>query len=145
MQISNFSTQRPTREVILVVDDEPFVLNVVSSILRKGGFEVLMAASAERAMEIGRGFAGPIHLLIADVVMPGVSGPSLADQFSDIHPETECMFMAGLPDTPEVCDKVIRRGRAFLPKPFVPQTLLNKVCEVLEHPSAKPLIMGAGA
>jgi DNA-binding NtrC family response regulator len=119
------------REVILVVDDEPFVLNIVSNILRNAGFEVLSAASADEALEIGRGYGQPIHLLLSDVIMPGLSGPSLADRFTEMHAETECMFMAGLPDTPEVCDRILRRGRAFLPKPFVPQTLVKKVHEVL--------------
>lgn len=122
-------------EVILVVDDEPFVLNVVSSILRTAGFEVLSASSAEEALAKGRAHARPIHLLLSDVIMPGLNGPALADLFTEIHPETECMFMAGLPDTPEVCDRIIQRGRPFLPKPFVPVTLLNKVREVLENPT----------
>jgi len=118
-------------EVIVVADDEPFVLSVVCSILRKAGFEVLPAASGEQALEIGRVYAKPIRLLLSDVVMPGLSGTSLADLFSEIHPETECMFMAGLPDTPEVCEKIIRRGREFLPKPFAAHTLVSRVHEVL--------------
>jgi DNA-binding NtrC family response regulator len=121
-------------ESILVVDDEAFVLKVVSSILRNAGFEVLSAASADEALAMGRAIAQPIHLLLSDVIMPGLNGPALADLFTEIHPETECMFMAGLPDTPEVCERIIRRGRPFLPKPFVPVTLLNKVREVLAQP-----------
>src|SRR5690349_11070571 len=119
------------REAILVVDDEPFVLNVVSLILRNAGFEVFTANCAETALDFGRCHREPIRLLLADVVMPGASGPSLAEQFAVIHPETECLFMAGLPDTPEICEKIIDRGRPFLPKPFVPQTLVSKVREVL--------------
>lgn len=124
------------RQVILVVDDEPFVLNVVSSILRSAGFEVLSAGSADDALAMARANARPIQLLLSDVIMPGMSGPALADLFTAIHPETECMFMAGLSDTPEVCDRIIRRGRPFLPKPFVAGTLLTKVREVLRNPAA---------
>src|SRR5262249_12833358 len=120
-------------EVIVVADDEPFVLNVVSSILRKAGFEVLPAASAEQALAIARAYAKPIRLLLSDVIMPDLSGTSLADLFLKIHPETECMFMAGLPDTPEVCDKIIRLGREFLPKPFAAHTLVNRVQQVLSR------------
>jgi two-component system cell cycle sensor histidine kinase/response regulator CckA len=119
------------REVILVVDDEPFVLNIVCSILENARYTVLRAASAFEALEIGRRFDAHIHLLLSDVIMPGLSGPSLAENFSEIHPETECMFMAGLPDSPEVCERILNRGRAFLPKPFFPRTLVNKVHEVL--------------
>lgn len=120
-------------DVIVVADDEPFVLNVVTSILRRAGFEVLPASSGEQALELARGYPNPIRLLLSDVVMPGLGGPSLADEFSEIHPETECLFMAGLPDTPEVCEKIIRRGREFLPKPFAANTLVNRVQELLQR------------
>jgi len=119
------------RGVILVVDDEPFVLNIVSSILDNAGFTVLRASSPTQALDIGKEYSGPIRLLLSDVIMPGLSGPCLADLFTAIHPETECMFMAGLPDSPEICECILSRGRAFLPKPFFPRTLLNKVNEVL--------------
>ncbi len=124
------------REVILVVDDEPFVLNIVASILENAGFTVLRAASGEEALEIGARHTGPIRLLLSDVIMPGLTGPSLAERFTEAHLETECMFMAGLPDTPEVCERIVNRGRAFLPKPFVPRTLLSKVNQVLGSQNA---------
>jgi DNA-binding NtrC family response regulator len=119
------------RPVLLVVDDEPFVLSVVCSILSHAGFAVLSARSAAEALEVGRAHPGPIRLLLADVIMPGLSGPSLADAFTELHPETELMFMAGLPNTPEICERVIARGLAFLPKPFAPKVLLSKIDEVL--------------
>jgi two-component system, cell cycle sensor histidine kinase and response regulator CckA len=119
------------REVILVVDDEPFVLNIVCCVLKSAGFTVLRAASPGEALVIGNDHSDPIRLLLSDVVMPGLTGPTLADRFAQIHPETEFLFMAGLPDSPEVCDRILSRGRAFLAKPFVPRTLLEKVGEVL--------------
>jgi two-component system, cell cycle sensor histidine kinase and response regulator CckA len=130
------TTSYTSRPVIVVADDEPFVLNIVSCILRNAGFEVFPAASPREALEIARTYAAPIRLLLSDVIMPELSGPMLADEFTAIHPETECMFMAGLPDTPEVCERIIRRGRAFLPKPFVPSTLISKVQEVLANSPA---------
>src|SRR5437763_6727709 len=119
------------REVILVVDDEPFVLNIVCCVLENAGFTVLRAASAAEALALAGRHSEPIRLLLSDVVMPGLSGPSLALRFAQLHPETEFMFMAGLPDSPDVCDRILSCGRAFLPKPFVPRTLLDKVYEVL--------------
>ena len=119
------------RDVILVVDDEPFVLNIVSYVLENAGFTVLRASSAAEALASGSRYPDPIRLVLSDVIMPGLTGPSLADRFAQIHPETVFMFMAGLPDSPEVCDRILSRGRAFLPKPFVPRTLLEKVHEVL--------------
>jgi DNA-binding NtrC family response regulator len=119
------------REVILVVDDEPFVLNIVSCVLEQAGFTVLRASCAREALVVAGLHSDHIHLLLSDVVMPGLSGPSLADRLALIHPETEVIFMAGLPDSPEVCDRILSRGRAFLAKPFVPRTLLEKVNQVL--------------
>ena len=119
------------REVILVVDDEAFVLNIVSSILDNAGFTVFRASSATQALDIGKQYGGPIRLLLSDVIMPGLSGPCLADLFTVIHPETDCMFMAGLPDSPEICERILSRGIPFLPKPFFPRTLVSKVNEVL--------------
>lgn len=118
-------------EVILVVDDEPFVLNTVCSILTRAGFRVLRAGSPEDALRIGVERLDPIHLMVSDVIMPGLTGPCLADQFAALHRETQCLFMAGLTDTPEISDRVLALGRAFLPKPFIPQALVDKVREVL--------------
>ena len=118
-------------EVILVVDDEPVVLRIVSEILANAGYRVLRAASPEEALEIAERTTGPIRLLLSDVAMPAMSGPSLADAIESLHPETECLFMAGLPGTPEICDRILSRGRAFLPKPFSARTLLDKISDVL--------------
>jgi two-component system cell cycle sensor histidine kinase/response regulator CckA len=119
------------RETILVVDDEPLVLNIVSSVLCHAGFDVLCAANPHAALRIAADHQAPIHLLVCDVILPGLSGPSMAELFAELHPETVCLFIAGLPDNPEVLERILARGRAFLPKPFVPQTLLSKVREVL--------------
>src|SRR5437764_4528268 len=127
------------RELILVVDDEPFVLNVVCNILRNAGFAVVSAASAVEAMEVGGRHTGQIHLLLSDVIMPGLNGPALAERFAEIHPETECLFMAGLPDTADVCEFIHNRGRAFLPKPFGSQALVSKVRQVLAASGGGPL------
>jgi two-component system, cell cycle sensor histidine kinase and response regulator CckA len=126
------------RHVILVVDDEPMVLNIVAAILDSAGFTVLRAASPHEALQLARLHTAPIRLMLSDVVMPGLTGPTLAEAVAELHPETETLFMAGLPDTPEVCERVLARGLAFLPKPFTAKTLLAKVAEVLAagHPVA---------
>jgi two-component system cell cycle sensor histidine kinase/response regulator CckA len=119
------------RDAILVVDDEPLVLNVVCTMLECAGFTVLRAASPAEALEIAGRYSAGIRLLLTDVVMPGMSGPCLAERFAEIHPESACLFMAGMPSGPEVCERILQHGRAFLPKPFFPRTLLQKVREVL--------------
>lgn len=119
-------------ESILVVDDEPLVLGAVSATLTHAGYHVMSAGSAEQALEAGRRYAARIDLMVCDVVIPGRSGPSLAEDFRAIHPETRVLFMAGLPDHPEVKDGVLGRGRAFLAKPFMPQDLLHRVRHILD-------------
>lgn len=124
-------------ESILVVDDEPVVLGAVSATLTHAGYRVRSAGSAEQALEIARRCTDRIDLMVCDVVIPDRSGPSLAEDFRALHPETRVLFIAGLPDHPDVKDRVLGRGRAFLPKPFMPQDLLRKVRHVLD--SAKTM------
>ena len=127
-------TERDTRgtcQVVLVVDDEACVLDLCAVVLARAGFEVLRAASAAEALRVGRKCLGSIHLMLCDVVMPGLSGPALADEFELLHPETRVLFMAGFPDNPEIIERVVARGRPFLAKPFMPQALVKRVWEVL--------------
>jgi DNA-binding NtrC family response regulator len=132
-------------EAILVVDDEPFVVSVVCRILQNAGFTVLSAISATHALAVAERFQGPIALMLSDVVMPGLSGPALAELFTLMRPETKCLFMAGFPDTPEVCDRILGPGHPFLPKPFDAQQLVAKVRDVLARPSTNCLSAGASA
>lgn len=94
------------------------------------GFHVLRAASAAEALRIGLTHSQPIPLMVCDVLMPGQSGPRMADEFTGFHPETRFLFMAGLPDHPEVREGIVRRGRAFIPKPFLPRELVARVREM---------------
>ncbi len=123
------------REVVLVVDDEASVLSCVCNILVHAGFVVLRAGSPAEALRVGAETRSRIDLMISDVIMPGLSGPKLAEEFAQLHPEMQCLFMAGLPDQPEVVERIIARGKPFLPKPFFPGALINKVREVLSKPS----------
>jgi len=123
--------------VILVVDDEPCVLNTVSCILAYAGYEVLYANSAENALRLAKERREPIDLLLTDVILGGLSGPVLAEEFARLHPESRMLFMAGLPDNPEILEQVIGRGRPFLPKPFRAPVLLQAIRTVLEAPHVR--------
>ena len=120
-------------DVILVVDDEPFVLQVVTAILARAGYEILQAASPSEALDIAEVRRDPIHLFLCDVVLPDLSGPALAERLCRLHPNARCLFMAGLRDHPEI-GVAVARGHAFLPKPFVAGELVRKVREVLAAP-----------
>ncbi len=133
----------PIRAAVLVVDDEPMVLNLVVCILERAGFKVLRASGADEAMRLAGEHSGHIDLLLADVVMPGLSGPMLADRLLERRPGIRCLFMAGLPDTHEVQHSIVRMGRPFLAKPFFPEALLGKVRQVLIESGSGALATGA--
>jgi DNA-binding NtrC family response regulator len=119
--------------VILVVDDEPVVLSAVVGVLRHYGYVALAAGSASDALHVGRLRTQPIDLMVCDVLMPRLSGPRLAEEFSDLHSETQYLFMAGLPNHPDVIEQVIERGQEFLAKPFLPKELLDVVNKLMER------------
>lgn len=125
------------RAFILVVDDEPWVLNTVCSILKHSGYEVLSAGSPEEALRKAAQCKARIDLLLCDVILPRLSGPSVAEEVLALHPEARCLFMAGLPDTPEILNRILRRGLPLLAKPFMPETLVNKIEDVLSSGPGK--------
>lgn len=120
--------------MILVVDDEPAVLRVLCGILASRGYGVAGAASGEQALKT---FAacGPVDLVLADVMMPRMSGPELADRLWEKDPGLRVLFIAGLPDTPLIRSEILDRGLPLLPKPFLPRTLAARIEEVLRAPA----------
>jgi CheY-like chemotaxis protein len=122
-------------EVVLVVDDEPSVLSAVCLMLGNSGFRVLSAASPAAALQIAATHHEPIDLLLADIIMPGMNGALLAERIGLLHPETSWMFMAGMPDNPEIL-RLTAMGMPFLPKPFYPKELVRRVREALASRTA---------
>jgi two-component system cell cycle sensor histidine kinase/response regulator CckA len=125
-------------ETILVAEDDPAVLNLVSESLAARGFKVLQASSGDRALEILRETApGSVDLLITDVVMPGMPGPVLASRASEILPNLRILFMSGYTE-----DVIQHHGLSsglatFLQKPFAPSELVRKVRQLLDTSKAR--------
>jgi two-component system cell cycle sensor histidine kinase/response regulator CckA len=115
-------------ETILVVDDTPLVLAGVSLVLKKAGFTVLSAASAEEAIKISLDFAGTIHLLLSDVMMPEMSGPDLATKLVEQRNDLRVMMMTGYAGGDLL---ILNYGWQLITKPCVPKILLEKVNSVL--------------
>ena len=116
---------------ILLVEDNPSLEQIARRILKRYGYAVLSAPSAEEAVRVSRTHSGAIDLLLTDVVMPGQSGPSLATLLTTERPGMRVLHMSGYTD-----DAVVRHGAlsgtaAFLQKPFTPEGLSRKVQEVL--------------
>ena len=89
----------------------------------------------EEALQIAESQQSPIHLVLTDVVMPGMSGDELVSRIQLLRPEVKVLFMSGYADHAVVHHGVIEAGMFFLQKPFTPALLAQKVREVLESPS----------
>jgi two-component system, cell cycle sensor histidine kinase and response regulator CckA len=125
--------------VILVVDDEPCVLDTICLVLAHAGYKVLGASGPADALAIAAQPHNRLNLLLTDVVMPHQHGPDLAAGILNLQPGARVLFMAGMPDTPEIRDRVAGCGFDFLPKPFLPSTLLAAVAQVLRQERGQEL------
>ena len=123
-------------EVILVVEDEAPVRGLVTKVLEREGFTVLSAEDGERALEVAGEHTGPIDLLIADLVMPGISGREVAERLGAKDPSMGIILISGYTTDEVVRDGIERGDYAFIPKPFTPATLTQRVADVLQgrHP-----------
>jgi CheY-like chemotaxis protein len=112
-------------ETVLVVEDEDAVRSLAVTALRKLGYTVLEAPDAERAVEVFAGYGGRVDLLVTDVVMPGMNGPSLAERLLGRDATLRVLYVSGYAEeAPETA--------AFLAKPYTGVTLARKVREVLD-------------
>jgi two-component system cell cycle sensor histidine kinase/response regulator CckA len=118
-------------ETVLLVEDEESVRQLVRETLESRGYKVIEAENGEVALKISTTCQEPIHLLITDVVMPGISGRELARQLSKTHPHTRVLFLSGYTEDAIVHQGAFDTGTAFLQKPFTLQSLSRKVREVL--------------
>jgi nitrogen-specific signal transduction histidine kinase/ActR/RegA family two-component response regulator len=119
-------------ETILLVEDEQMVLDLTASVLKNAGYEVVTASTPKQALEEMAHQKGPIHIMITDVVMPGMSGPTLANALAPEHPEMKLIFMSGYTGAAVVENRFIRPGSVFLQKPFSTDTLKAKIRELLD-------------
>ena len=119
-------------ETVLLVEDDNMVRGLSARVLTRQGYTVLVADHPDVAMRIAKEHQSSIHLLISDVVMPGMSGRDLADLILTEHPEMAVLYMSGYTDDAIVHRGVLDPGLAFLSKPFTPAELAHKVREVLD-------------
>jgi two-component system cell cycle sensor histidine kinase/response regulator CckA len=123
-------------ETILVVEDEARVRKLVCQVLTARGYHVLEALRGEQAIRRAAKHKGRIHLLLADVVMPEMSGPRTVEQIRALHPGIKVLYMSGYTDEAIVHHGILDSGQPFLQKPFLPDTLARKVREVLNTEAA---------
>jgi two-component system, cell cycle sensor histidine kinase and response regulator CckA len=109
-------------KTILLCDDEPAIRSLVRKMLERRGFRVLEASDGLDAMELAKPYPGPIHVLLSDLVMPKLDGPSLAKRLLAIRPDVRVIFMTGY--YTHVLDL---EGYPIVQKPFTPGALLATV------------------
>jgi two-component system, cell cycle sensor histidine kinase and response regulator CckA len=116
-------------ETVLVVEDQEDVRKVIGRFLRSYGYRVLEAADAAEALLHCEHYAGPIHMVLTDVVMPGMTGPELASRIEPLRPGIKFVFMSGYSER-SIADRMVLAG-AYLQKPFSPEALAAKVRSAL--------------
>jgi two-component system cell cycle sensor histidine kinase/response regulator CckA len=127
--------QRRGNETVLLVEDEEGVRRLACHTLQQVGFHVLQAPNGPEALEISEQFAGPIHLLLSDVVMPRMSGRELAGRLKRARPGIKVLYMSGYVDDALVHHGVLNDEADFLQKPFDAAGLTAKVQEALQRHS----------
>jgi two-component system, cell cycle sensor histidine kinase and response regulator CckA len=120
-------------EVVLLVEDERGVRELTREYLETSGYTVLEAANGEIALQRAREHAGPIHVLITDVVMPGLSGRDLSEQMIKMRPKIRVLYMSGYTDQSAFRNGMLEKGAELLQKPFGMSTLASKLREILAN------------
>jgi two-component system cell cycle sensor histidine kinase/response regulator CckA len=123
-------------ETILIVEDEEAVRELIQTVLTEKGYDVIPSRDPQHAEQIAERFAGEIHLLLTDMVMPGTSGRELAERISAKRRGIRVLFMSGYTDNVITSGGMLEEGLAFLQKPFSPAALVQKVREVLSQTPA---------
>ncbi|MFP4087314.1 MAG: transporter substrate-binding domain-containing protein [Desulfobacteraceae bacterium] len=118
-------------ETVLVVEDEASVLRLARRVLHKLGYTVLTSGNPAEAVNIAREYAGTIHLLMTDVVLPEMSGKDLAGEISKIRPAIRTLYMSGYTANVIAHHGVLDKGVHFVGKPFTFDSLARKVREVM--------------
>jgi two-component system, cell cycle sensor histidine kinase and response regulator CckA len=119
-------------ETVLLVEDEAALREILQESLASCGYEVMSAPHGLAAMEVAERHQGPIHLLMTDVVMPGVGGREIAQQLSALRPDIRVLYMSGYTDDAVIVHGVLTADMPFLEKPFTAASLARKVRAVLD-------------
>jgi CheY-like chemotaxis protein len=136
--VAGRTPQQPTiapahgTETILVVEDVEGLRKLAARMLHVAGYTVLTAADGQEARLLLERVDTPVHLMLTDVVMPGLSGPNLAQLFERSRPEMKVLYMSGYTDDTVMRHRILEEGLPFISKPFSVVGLTRKVREVLD-------------
>jgi len=123
-------------ETVLLVEDDEAVRTFASQVLQTCGYTILEATSGQEAIELIKRHPTPVHILVSDVVMPGICGREVAEQAKVLKPAIKVLFLSGYTDDAVIRHGILTAEVAFLQKPFTPSALAVKVRKTLDHPDA---------
>jgi CheY-like chemotaxis protein len=121
---------------VLLVEDEAQVRALAARALQRAGYTVIEAQHPDEALELMSRHHGPLHLILTDVVMPGMNGRAMVEKLVPRFPDARILFMSGYTDDALAPLGVAPGDVAFLNKPFTPKELAERVREVLETAAA---------
>jgi two-component system, cell cycle sensor histidine kinase and response regulator CckA len=130
-------------ETVLVVEDEPSVRALAGVVLRSLGYQVIEASNGPEALTRAVRHPSTIDLVVADMLMPGMSGREVVEQLTERDPDLRVLYMSGFPPESTFEPRIGSELEAFLAKPFPPLELAQKVREVLDHPLPSEAPAGA--
>ena len=133
----------PGHETILLVEDEENLRRLARQYLENQGYNVIDAPDASTAIQISQAHKGPIHLLLTDVIMPGMNGRELANKVSPTRPEMRVLYMSGYTENHIGHNGTLDEGITLLQKPFTLPALKAKVREMLDTPLPQEIQMSA--
>jgi two-component system cell cycle sensor histidine kinase/response regulator CckA len=119
-------------DTILVVEDDPMVRSIVKAMLEDRGYRVVVADSGEAALETVETLEGPIHLVLSDLVMPGLNGRETVDRLRGLRPGVRALFMSGYTDDAVIRGGSFEPGTSFIQKPFSADELNRRIRESLD-------------
>ena len=126
----NHGIVEPSPHTILLVDDEPSVLTIVDTVLRRSGYHVIAVSNPLEALQYSQNADVRIDLLLTDIVMPHMDGPQLAELFGNASPMSKVLYMSGHP-TAAILARGLPANAQILQKPFLPKELLERVGRIL--------------
>jgi PAS domain S-box-containing protein len=138
---SRASAQEPANRTVLLVEDDEHVRNFTSAVLKQFGYAVLQASNGPEALKVSAEYAHPIDLLLTDVIMPKMGGRELAAKITRQRPETRVLFVSGYTEDSLSPEGSLDPGLEFLPKPYTPRDLAERVRTVIEKPNRERRIL----
>ena len=127
--VTKLAGQTRGAETILIVEDQEATAQITRILLESWGYRVIEAHSGDEALQVFSQDANGIHLVLTDVIMPGLDGPQLATELQRLRPGLRVVFMSGYPS-----DHLNHPDAAFLPKPFNPSSLSRMIRRELDRP-----------